>query len=396
MNLPARLAIPALCLIVFTDLMSFGIILPLLPYAADTFGGSGFTIGLLFASYSLAQLVAAPLLGRASDRFGRKPVLLLALSGSVASALLMANATSLTGLLAARVVAGTCGGSIAVAHAFAADLTPPPRRTRSLGLLGAAVGCGFVTGPAIGALLAHQGLAGAGIVSACVAAAALCLAAAALPDPRGNKTGHAHDRRREQLTGSGPVLGRPLLAAAFCTTAAFCAMEATLALLGADAYGLGPRELGWLLAAAGITMAVAQGALAAPLAARLGTRTLAAAGALVLGAGLVLLPLLPVWGAVAALMVASLGQGLLAPALSTLAADTAPHRTGAAMGAVQSAMALARATAPAAAGGVYDLGPFLPYLGAAVLAAVAAACLRALPRHPRPGREKLVVKGNSA
>ncbi|WP_432081557.1 MFS transporter [Streptomyces sp. WAC 04229] len=381
MNLPARFAIPALCLIVFTDLMAFGIILPLLPYTADTFGASGFAIGALFASYSIAQLISAPLLGRASDRLGRKPVLLLALSGSVVSALLMANTTSLAGLLVARVVAGACGGSIAVAHAFAADLTPPARRTRSLGLLGAAVGCGFVAGPALGALLAHRGLAGVGVVSACVATAALCLAAAALPDPRGTGAERVHQRKAEP--SRGPAGTRPLLVAAFAATAAFCAMEATLALLGANAYGFGPRALGWMLAAAGITMAVAQGGLAAPLAARFGPRTLAAAGALVLGAGLGCLPLLPDWGAVTALMVASLGQGLLTPALSTLVADAAPDRTGAAMGAVQSATALARATAPAAAGTAYDLRPLLPYLSALALAVVAAACIRALPGQAR-------------
>ncbi|MFE0206907.1 MFS transporter [Streptomyces sp. NPDC058985] len=396
MNLPARFALPALCLIVFTDLMGFGIILPLLPYAADTFGGSGLAIGTLFASYSIAQLISAPLLGRASDRFGRKPVLLLALSGSVVSALLMANTTSLTGLLVARVVAGACGGSIAVAHAFAADLTPPAQRTRSLGLLGAAVGCGFVAGPAIGALLAHQGLSGAGVVSACVAAAALCLAAAALPDPRGNGAAQrrAHKQKTEHRTG--PVGMRPLLVAAFCTTAAFCAMEATLALLGTDTYGFGPRALGWMLAAAGITMAVAQGGLAAPLAARFGTRTLATVGALVLGAGLGCLPLLPAWGAVTALMAASIGQGLLAPALSTLVADAAPDRTGAAMGAVQSAMALARATAPALAGTAYDLRPLLPYLSALALAVVAAACIRALPGPVRTRANEPAVKENPA
>ncbi|MFE3431160.1 MFS transporter [Streptomyces sp. NPDC059171] len=395
MRLSARLVIPALCLVVFTDLMGFGIILPLLPYAADTFGGSPSMIGLLFAAYSIAQLVSAPLLGRASDRFGRKPVLLLALSGSVLSALFMANATSLSGLLVARVVAGACGGSIAVAHAFAADLAPPERRTHSLGMLGAAVGLGFVAGPAIGALLAHQGLSGAGIVSACVAAAALCLAAAVLPDARGVGAARQHVHQQKAVHRTAPAGPRLLLVAAFCTTAAFCAMEATLALLGADRYGFGPQALGWMLAAAGVAMAAAQGALAAPLAARFGTRTVAAAGALVLGTGLACLPLLPAWGTVTALMVASIGQGLLAPALSTLVADAAPDRTGAAMGAVQSAMALARAGAPAVAGITYDLRPLLPYLSALILAVVAAACIRALPG--RAGRaDEPVAKEISA
>ncbi|HWU08258.1 MAG TPA: MFS transporter, partial [Streptomyces sp.] len=271
----ARWALGSLCLVVFTDLLGFGIILPLLPYAAEEFGASGAAIGALFAAYSVAQLVAAPLLGRASDRWGRKPVLLFALSGSVASALLMTQAGTLSGLLAARALAGACGGSIGVAHAFALDITPAAHRTRALGLLGASVGLGFVFGPAVGALLAEQRLDGAAMVSAGAATGALLLATVALPGRRELPRQDLTERYAGRAARSKDRGLWPLVAAGFAVTAAFCAMEATLALLGADRHGLSPGGLGWLLASAGMALALAQGGLAAPLTRRWGERRVA-------------------------------------------------------------------------------------------------------------------------
>jgi predicted MFS family arabinose efflux permease len=377
-----RWALGALCLTVFVDLLGFGIILPLLPYAAEDFGASDAGVGLLFAAYSLAQLVAAPALGAASDRFGRKPLLLLALTGSVISLAATAAADSLAALLVARAVAGACGGSIGVAHAFAADLAPPEERARVLGAVGASVGLGFVAGPALGALLADHGLAGASLAAAGVAAAALLLAALALP----------HTRPAPRITPGGGRGGttsagaRGLLVAGFAATAAFTAMEATLALLAADRHDVTAAGLGWLLAAAGLVLAAVQGLLIGPLTRVLTSRALAATGLILLGAGLALLPLLPGIPAALALLVLSAGYGLTTPTLATLLTTTVPpDRIGMAMGAAQSATALARALAPAAAGAAYDLGPVWPYTGGAVLAAVATVIvLRRSVRLPTP------------
>lgn len=142
-------------LTIFVNLVGFGIIIPLLPFYAETFGASPVVIGLLFASFSLSQLVAAPLLGTLSDRWGRRPVLLISLVGTVASFVVLAMADSLAMLFAARIVDGLSGGNITTARAYIADVTTEENRARAYGFLGAAFGVGFVIGPALGGAFSH-------------------------------------------------------------------------------------------------------------------------------------------------------------------------------------------------------------------------------------------------
>ncbi|MFN0091234.1 MAG: MFS transporter, partial [Acidimicrobiales bacterium] len=139
------------------DLVGFGIVLPILPLYAERFGASPSVIGLVLAAYSVGQLVGAPILGRLSDRYGRKPVLLLALAGSSLGHLVTGLAGSVWVVLAARAVDGLSGGSVSVAQAAVADLAPPAARARLFGLLGVAFAVGFVVGPALGSLAALGG-----------------------------------------------------------------------------------------------------------------------------------------------------------------------------------------------------------------------------------------------
>ena len=140
-------------LIVFIDLIGFGMIIPILPLYAQSFAALEWQIGLLLASYSFMQFLASPVLGGISDRFGRKPVLLCSLLGSAVGYVLMARAHSLSALFLARIIAGIAGASVGTASAYIADITPPEMRSRRIGLIGAAFGVGFVLGPAIGGLL---------------------------------------------------------------------------------------------------------------------------------------------------------------------------------------------------------------------------------------------------
>src|SRR4051812_22685562 len=134
------------------DLVGFGIIVPILGRYAERFGASGFTVGLLFASFSLAQLIVAPLLGHLSDRIGRKPVIIISLLGTAVGSFITGGAGVLWVLFAGRIVDGASGGSLAVAQAAVADIAPEEQRPGLLGMLGAAFGIGFVLGPAIGGL----------------------------------------------------------------------------------------------------------------------------------------------------------------------------------------------------------------------------------------------------
>src|ERR1700694_5939026 len=142
-------------LTVFVNLVGFGIIIPLLPFYAGTFGASPLVVGLLFAVFSLCQLTAAPALGDLSDRYGRRPILIFSLAGTVVSFVMLALAHSLAMLLAARIVDGLSGGNISTARAYVADITAPKDRARAYGLIGAAFGLGFILGPALSGALAR-------------------------------------------------------------------------------------------------------------------------------------------------------------------------------------------------------------------------------------------------
>src|ERR1700745_1412804 len=141
-------------LTIFVNLIGFGIIIPLLPFYAQTFGASPFVIGLLFAAFSICQLIAAPALGDLSDRYGRRPVLVFSLAGTVVSFVMLALAHRLTMLFLARRGDGLSGANTSRARAYVADATEPKDRARAYGLIGAAFGLGFIMGPALSGLLA--------------------------------------------------------------------------------------------------------------------------------------------------------------------------------------------------------------------------------------------------
>ena len=169
-------------LTIFVNLVGFGIIIPLLPFYAETFGASPFVIGLLFASFSISQLVAAPLLGELSDRYGRRPVLIFSLIGTVFSFVILAIAQSLAVLFVARIVDGLSGGNITTARAYIADVTREEDRARAFGLLGAAFGLGFIVGPALGALFSHISSTAPIWAAAAITLVATALAWAWLPE----------------------------------------------------------------------------------------------------------------------------------------------------------------------------------------------------------------------
>jgi MFS family permease len=365
-------------LTVFVDLVGFGIILPLLPFYAESFGATGVGVGALLTAYSAAQFLGAPALGRLSDRVGRRPVLLMSLGGSAVSLFLSGLAPTLALLLAARALAGLFGGSIAAAQAVIADLTTPEERAKYMGFLGASIGLGFVFGPALGASLARFGFGTAAFVAAGLAAANLAFAFFRLPETRGP----ARRALASSRFGLGPLaaglrqanVGR-LLGAMFLSTLAFVAMEATFALLGEVRFALDARRLGLVFAYVGIVIVIVQGGLVGRLAPRIGERALATVGALTMGASLAALPFVPSFGtALAVLGGLAVGQGLTSPMLATLLSRTSgADEQGGLLGLGQSLAAAARAVGPLAAGWLYDRGVEIPYVIAAALMLVAAA-----------------------
>jgi len=369
----------ALFLVVFVDLIGFGMVIPLLPLLGEAVGASPWDVGLLMASFSACQFIATPLWGALSDRAGRRPVILAGLAGSALCYLAMTHADTFLTLLLARSVAGLMAGNISAAFAYAADITTPENRTRAMGMIGAAFGLGFIGGPALGGVLAGSGRTIADFAPPAMAAAALSATALALAfftlrePPRA-----AGETARMPLAEAvaQPALAFPL-AAIFIATCAFAGMESTFAMWSERALGWGPKQNGFMFAFMGLVSALVQGGGTHRIARKLGEWPTAAIGAALLAAGMIAAAFAD--SAVVLVVPATamaLGFGLTSPSLnSALSLVAKASGMGAAMGAGRSVSTAARALGPVAAGALFAmLGRTAPFLaGAALLIALAAA-----------------------
>jgi MFS transporter, DHA1 family, tetracycline resistance protein len=341
-------------LTVFIDVLGFGIVIPVLPLYAEHFGASGIQIGLLVGIFSLMQFLFAPVWGRLSDRFGRKPILIVGTAGTVAGYLVMGFAGSLAVLFFARLLAGVAGANIGVAQAYLADISAPENRARAMGLIGAAFGLGFVFGPAVGGLASSAfGYSAPMFVAAALgvvnfAFVIVFLPESRLPQPR-EKTG---DSKSGLLAHIDPQRFGATMIVYFTVISGFSIMTTIFALYLLHRFGLGVRDTGWILAGIGLLGAFVQGGLIGRLAKRFGEMNLAFAGAVVMMAGLAGLGLtasIP-WMLVSTAAV-GLGNSLLMPSLSSMASQAAnPEWQGRALGILQSAGSLARFLGPLAAG----------------------------------------------
>jgi DHA1 family tetracycline resistance protein-like MFS transporter len=273
-------------LTIFVNLIGFGIIIPLLPFYAETFGASPIVIGLLFAVFSLCQLVAAPVLGDLSDRYGRRPILIFSLLGTVVSFAMLALAHSVVMLFLARVVDGLSGGNISTARAYVADVTEPKDRARAYGLIGAAFGLGFIMGPALSGLLAQVSY-----TAPIWAAAGLTFVAAAMAWFWLPETVHrAHAGVGNPLSYLPELLERTpirrVLTVDFIYWFAFSIFQTTFALFAARRFDFNASRTGYFMAAFGVLGAVIQGGFIRPIVKRTGDKTMFIAGALFSIAGL--------------------------------------------------------------------------------------------------------------
>ncbi len=259
-------------LTVFINLVGFGIIVPLLPFYAETFGASPVTIGLLFAVFSLCQFAAAPALGDLSDRYGRRPVLIFSLLGTVVSFVMMAMAHSIAVLFVARVVDGLSGGNISTARAYVADVTAPADRARVYGLIGAAFGMGFIMGPALSGMLAGYGYAAPVWAAAGLTLVATLMAWFWLPE-----TVHREAAGTGMpLRNLGEMIRRPglrrMLWIDFIYWFAFAIFQTTFALVVARRFGFDVSQTGYFFAAFGVLGAIIQGGLIRPVVHRFGDK----------------------------------------------------------------------------------------------------------------------------
>ncbi len=377
-----------LFLTVFLDLAGFGMILPLLPFYAEEYGAGPFQVGVLFAAYSLAQAVGAPLLGRLSDYRGRRPVLLGALLVNVAALLLFAVARDFTTLLLARCLSGLAAANFAIAQAYVADVTPPEKRAAGLGLLGAALGLGFVLGPALGGLLSLKSHVAVPVGAAALTLFDVLLVAWKLPESRGVQQPGAASRRFEApWTGltRAPWAVTGLVALYFLVTFAFAGMETTLALYCERRFDFGVAETSWLMVFIGVIIVIVQGGLIGRLTTRFGEANLVLAGLAIMVLGMFGFPLAPtVLLLTLATALLALGSGLHNPSLhSLISRQTSAADQGANLGLTRSSGSLARGLGPLLAGWLFEQHtPATPFFVAALLLAVALLAAFPLVRRP--------------
>jgi DHA1 family tetracycline resistance protein-like MFS transporter len=377
-----------LFLTVFVDLVGFGIIIPFLPFFAESLHAAPNEVTLLMTAFSLAQFVAAPLWGRLSDRIGRKPVLVATLLGLACAYVWLAFANSLVELFAARIFAGLMSGNIAVAQAAAADLSTPAERPKAMGMIGAAFGLGFLVGPAIGGVLSGFALGPTAIAPPAFAAAALSTVALVLAvivlkesNPARAQADHSRKGRIASLreTFADPRL-RVFMVMAFLVPLAFAGVESTMALWTERAFGWGARNNGYLFSFLGLIAVLTQGLLIGRLSRIASEGTLVSAAGAVAAAGLLLVAVAPAfWSAVTGFGLIVFGVSLATPAIASLVSRGAGASVqGTVMGASHAAQALARIAGPAAAGSLFvAVGPSGPYFfGALLMAALAVLALR--------------------
>jgi multidrug resistance protein len=344
---------------VFIDLIGFGIVIPVLPFYAEgtIFNATPRTVGLLFASYSVMQLIFSPILGGLSDKYGRRPVLFLSIIGTGIGFLVLGLATTTWMLFAGRILDGITGGNISTAQAYIADITTSENRAKGMGLIGAAFGLGFIFGPAIGGILSRWG-----IQVPFFFAASLCFLNAILLYFRLPETITPEHPARHSAGGGRGIqqviksLKQPRLAFVltiyFLFIVAFSIMTTSFSLYTMFRFGYDAQHTGYLFAYVGLIAVIIQGGLIGRLVKRFGELPLVIVGAFCFAISLFAVPFVgPVAGGLAALLIGggvfSAGNSLATPALTSLASKSVgPAEQGTILGVTQSVASLARAVGP--------------------------------------------------
>ncbi|MGW8224466.1 MAG: MFS transporter [Anaerolineales bacterium] len=384
-----------LFLIVFIDLLGFSIILPLLPFYAESFNATPTQIGFLVASYAAAQLVGAPLLGRLSDRFGRKPVLLISLTGTFIGFLILGFANSLWMLFLSRILDGFTGGNISVAQAYITDVTDESNRAKGLGLLGAAFGLGFIIGPAVGGLLSVYGFAVPAFVAAGFSMISILGVLFFLPESLTEQARADLEKQERQsfsLKNLWQALNRPrvgpILHVRFFYGLAFAIFQTIFPLYALYRFDLDARSTGFVLTYVGILVVIVQGFLVGWLASRYDEYRLIFLATVIMGLSLFTWAIVP---NVAALLVVlaplAFAAGILNTLLnSTLSKAVYVEEVGGTLGLSASLESLTRVISPSVGGYLLgSIGAWAPGLaGGLIMIWTVSYAWRRLIHNPDP------------
>ncbi|HVP22054.1 MAG TPA: MFS transporter [Anaerolineaceae bacterium] len=387
-------------LIVFVDLLGFSLILPQLPYYAESFGAIPVIIGLLVASYAAAQLIGAPLLGRLSDRIGRRPVLLLSVTGTFLGFILLGLAVPLGRLLAglassqsanafiiavlffSRILDGLTGGNLTVAQAYITDVTDEANRAKSLGLIGAAFGLGFILGPAAGGVLSQWGYNVPAFTAALVSALNLLAIFFFLPEsltPERRENMVTHQRPPFTFKALLAVLSRPnvgpLLHVRLFYGLAFATFQSIFSLF-AQSIGLSSQTTGFVLAYVGLLAVITQAGLIGPLTRRFRETWLITTGLWVMGISLLAWAFTTqLWPLLVVILPLALSGGMLNTVIqSSISKSVSQDEVGGILGISTSLEALTRVFAPTVGGFLLGyIGRWAPGIFTAILMAWAVS-----------------------
>ncbi len=370
------------------DVLGFGIIVPLIPYIGERYDASPAVITAILGTHALCQLIAAPVWGWLSDHRGRRPILMFSLAGACVSYAMLGFAPNIEWVFASRVLGGLMAGNISAAMAYASDISTPEDRAKSLGTVGAAIGIGFMLGPAIGGLLAGENLATASFVRPALAAMALSVFAIALVAfrlPESHTAEHRACAALEQTGRRSPLaLVRRLPALRYVTLAALLVaiaqaiFESIFALWALARFGYGPRTVGLLMFGLAIVPVIMQGGLVRVFVPRFGEYKVAYAGITAFVIGMAIAATAPgIEVAIVGLVICGAGSGAFNPSGSALASKQAGgSNRGSVMGAYQSSSSLGRVIGPFLSGAVFArFGAGSPLLLGALIAAPAAIAI---------------------
>jgi DHA1 family tetracycline resistance protein-like MFS transporter len=371
-----------LFLVILVNVLGFGLLIPLLPFYVERLGGSPEVVTLIIALYSLLQFLTAPLFGRMSDRYGRKPILAWTTLGTVLAHVLLGVADSLWLVILSRCIGGVMAGNLGVAFAYAADITTPEKRAKAMGILSAAFSLGFMFGPGIGGLLAGTDVASANFMLPAFSAAALAIIAwlctiwflpeSVKPEDQAGHDGAPKISLSEQfrITFRSRSLGL-MASVSFLLYMAWTLFLAIFALWANRVLGHGPREIGFLFMYSGLVGAASQFTIIGPLAKRIGEFSVVMLTVLAMIAGLLIMAFATtvIWTVIAVTLL-SAAHSVFTPIVTSIASkESSPRNRGVVLGLFQSVGSLGRVAGPLFSGAAFaQLGYASPYqIGAAVM-----------------------------
>jgi len=362
-----------LFIIQFLVMVGFGIVIPILPFFVDKLGGGALSLGIFMSAYSMMQFFFAPFWGRLSDRIGRRPVILIGLSGYGLTFLLFGIVNNLYLLIGIRALSGMISSAtLPTAMAYLADITEGADRSKGMGMIGAAMGLGMIFGPALGGWLGHYSFSLPFFVAGGLALSLLPFTWILLPESLKQPTSAVSERKRPSLildVVRNPLF--PLFAVNFVMSFTMSMFESTFALLSAAKVGFGLREMGFTFAIIGIFGVLVQGMLIGKLVKRFGDASLVKFGAVLCSLGLLLIILsadaLSTILLLMSTVVFMVGNSLMTPTSSSLVTKQSSQGQGSSLGLFQSFASLGRILGPVVRGALFVIGMGLPYVTGAAL-----------------------------